>query len=54
MGASGATWIVAAAVEARRRGKERLNTVVADDLHTEEKTRPEVNMVADSSFAGDD
>jgi len=46
VGASGATCRVAVAVEARRRGKgSLLNVVVLDDLHTEEKTHPDVNMV---------
>jgi hypothetical protein len=37
---------VAVAVEARRRGKKSLPiAVVVDDLHTEERTHPDVNMV---------
>lgn len=49
MGASGGTCKGAVAVEARRRGKESLNAVVVEDLHTEEKTHPGVNIVASSS-----
>ena len=37
---------MAVAVEAKHRGKEGL-TAVVDDLHTDERTHPEVNMVVD-------
>ena len=46
MGASGETRRAAVTVEAWRREKERLlSEVVADDLRTEEKTHPDVNVV---------
>lgn len=46
MGASGATGRGAVAVEARRREKESLlSAVTVEDLHTEEKTHPDVSMV---------
>ena len=46
MGTSGVTCRWAVAVEAERRGKKNLvSVVVAEGLHTEEKTHPDASMV---------